>query len=398
MKIVVHDYAGHAFPTSLSRALAARGHEVVHAFASSLQTPRGDLVHRDSDPPSLSFREIQMDPEYVRYKYSFLRRRKMEVQYGRAVANFITSWKPDAVISGNTPTETQGPIVRSTVANGGKFYYWVQDFYSLAVDKLLRKKIPVAGAWVGAWYRRLDRIQFQQSSRIIAITEDFSPVLQDEFGVPSSRIAIAPNWAEIEKFPVLPKDNEWSRRHGLHDRFVFLYTGTIGMKHNPGLLLELAKRHAHDPKVKVVVISEGIGAEWLRKKITEENIGNLLLLPYQPFSELPEVLASGDVLIGILEKDAGTFSVPSKTLTYLCANRALLLSIPPENLASRITLRENAGLIVGPDDVEGFIEAAAKLRESAPLREELGANARRYAERTFHITKIATDFDAILAG
>jgi len=398
MKIVVHDYAGHAFPTSLSRALAARGHEVVHAFASSLQTPRGDLVHRDGDPASLSFREIQMDPEYVRYKYSFLRRRKMEVQYGRSVASFIASWKPDAVISGNTPTETQGPIVHSTVANGGKFYYWVQDFYSLAVDKLLRKKIPIAGAWVGAWYRRLDRRQFQQSSRIIAITEDFAPVLQEEFGVPSSRIAIAPNWAEIEKFPVLPKANDWSRRHGLHDQFVFLYTGTIGMKHNPGLLLELAKRHSHDPKVKVVVISEGIGAEWLRKKIAEENIDNLRLLPYQSFAELPSVLASGDVLIGILEKDAGTFSVPSKTLTYLCANRALLLSIPPENLASRIAQRENAGLIVGPDDVEGFIGAASKLRESDSLRQQLGDNARRYAEKTFRITKIATDFDEILAG
>ena len=28
MRIVVHDYAGHAFPISLSRALAARGHDV----------------------------------------------------------------------------------------------------------------------------------------------------------------------------------------------------------------------------------------------------------------------------------------------------------------------------------------------------------------------------------
>ena len=37
MRIVVHDYAGHAFPTSLSRALAARGHEVVHTFAESVR-------------------------------------------------------------------------------------------------------------------------------------------------------------------------------------------------------------------------------------------------------------------------------------------------------------------------------------------------------------------------
>ena len=55
MRILVHDYAGHAFPTSLSRELAARGHEVVHAFAGSLQTPRGDLQRGPGDAATLEF-------------------------------------------------------------------------------------------------------------------------------------------------------------------------------------------------------------------------------------------------------------------------------------------------------------------------------------------------------
>ncbi len=40
MHILIHDYAGHAFPVSLSRELAMRGHRVTHAFASVLQTPQ----------------------------------------------------------------------------------------------------------------------------------------------------------------------------------------------------------------------------------------------------------------------------------------------------------------------------------------------------------------------
>src|SRR5690606_12600346 len=111
------------------------------------------------------------------------RRRKMEIGYGRQAARFISEWKPDAVISGNTPTEAQGPIVRATVRGGGRFHYWVQDFYSLAVDKLLRKKLPLAGIPIGAWYRSLDRRQFRDSTKVIAITEDFAPVLSKEFGV-----------------------------------------------------------------------------------------------------------------------------------------------------------------------------------------------------------------------
>ncbi|RYD64536.1 MAG: glycosyltransferase WbuB [Verrucomicrobiaceae bacterium] len=398
MKILVHDYAGHAFPTSLSRALAARGHEVVHAFAGSLQTPRGDLQRHSKDAPTLEFREIPMDPDYPRFKYSFRRRRDMEIRYGKAAAEFVREWKPDAVLSGNTPTETQEPITRATVEVGGRFYYWVQDFYSLAVDKLLRKKIPVAGGFIGAWYRLLDSRQFKRSSGIVAITADFTPILAGEFGVDPERVSVVPNWAVIEEIPVHPKDNAWSRSHGLHDKFVYLYSGTIGMKHNPAMLLELAKKFKDDDSVRIVIVSEGIGADWLRRESAAAGLTNLLLMPYQPFAELPQVLASGDVLVGILEEEAGVFSVPSKTLSYLCAARPLLLAVSKQNLAARITREHGAGITVEPKDMEGFLAAASFLHASPDERAEFGRKARAYAEATFPIEKTATTFERILTA
>ena len=289
------------------------------------------------------------------------------------------------------------PIVRATTLGGGRFYYWVQDFYSLAVDKLLRKKLSLAGIPIGAWYRNMDRRQFRDSAKIIAITEDFTPILSREFGVDASRVAVVPNWALIEEIPTMPKDNPWARRHGLHDKFVFLYSGTIGMKHNPAMLLELARKYAADPEVRIVVVSEGIGSDWLRIQAAAERLTNLVLLPYQPFADLPAVLATGDVLTCILEADAGMFSVPSKTLSYLCAERPLLLAVPEGNLAARITGRQNAGLIVGPEDIAGFVAAAGKLRESPELRSELARNARAYAEETFPIARTARIFESLLS-
>ncbi len=394
MRIVVHDYAGHPFAPALSRELSRRGHEVVHAFASSLQTPRGALKRRADDPASVEFREIAMDPEYPRYKYSFIRRRRMEVDYGKRVAEFIRAWKPEVVLSGNTPTETQGPIVKATVAGGARFCYWVQDFYSLAVERLLKDKIPVIGGLLGRYYRHLDLKQFRESHRIVTITEDFNPILEAEFGVDAHRVDVVPNWAVIEDLPQTEKDNGWSRRHGLHDKFVFLYTGTIGMKHNPAMLLELAQRHRDDPAVRVVVISEGLGADWLKREGAD--LGNLLILPYQPFEDLPEVLGSGDVLMALLEEEAGVFSVPSKILAYHCAGRPLLMAVPSANLAARIARESGSGLSVEPGDQEGFLEAASTLRQSPELRATLGAKAREYAESTFRISPITDQFERIL--
>jgi colanic acid biosynthesis glycosyl transferase WcaI len=394
MKILIHDYAGHPFAPSLSRELAKRGHEVVHAFAGGLQTPRGELSRRDGDAERLSFREVPMGPDYVRYKYSFLRRRGLEIAYGKRVALWIREWSPDVVLSGNTPTEAQEPIVRATHQVGGRFHYWLQDFYSLAVEKLVKKKLPIVGHAVGAYYRYLDRRQFGRSSRIVAITSDFTPILKSEFGIEEERVAVVPNWAVIEEMPALAKENAWARLHDLHDKFVFLYSGTIGMKHNPALLLELARRFKHDPKVRVLVISEGIGADWLRRE-AGDSLPNLRIMPYQSFSDLPQVLATGDVLIGILEPDAGIFSVPSKTLSYLCAGRPLLLAVPSENLAARIVREQEAGVTVEPADVDGFAAAAEGLYGDAPRRAVMGHNARAYAEAHFSIGPIADAFEAI---
>jgi glycosyltransferase involved in cell wall biosynthesis len=108
------------------------------------------------------------------------------------------------------------------------------------------------------------------------------------------------------------------------------------------------------------------------------------------------VLASADVLVATIEADASNFAVPSKVLSYLCARRPILLCAPRTNLAARIVERANAGFVVEPGDVSGFLTAASALRRDARLRTEMGNNGREYAERTFDLEKITDCFERVL--
>jgi glycosyltransferase involved in cell wall biosynthesis len=128
----------------------------------------------------------------------------------------------------------------------------------------------------------------------------------------------------------------------------------------------------------------------------EHRLDSLRLLPLQPPTRFPEVLATGDVLVGLLEADAGTSSVPSKVQSYLCAGRPILLAAPSANLAARNVAREDAGIVVGPYDRAGFAAAANRLRDNPELRKRLGANGRAYAVRTFDIINITDSFEQIL--
>src|SRR5690606_41233874 len=85
MRILVHDFAGHPFQVQLSRSLAQRGHEVVHAYCASLQTtPRGALEPQPDDPAGFRVEPISLRHPIT--KYSFVRRWGQENVYeiGRA--------------------------------------------------------------------------------------------------------------------------------------------------------------------------------------------------------------------------------------------------------------------------------------------------------------------------
>ena len=131
-----------------------------------------------------------------------------------------------------------------------------------------------------------------------------------------------PNWAPLDEIYPLDRKNDWAVEQRLDDHKTLLYSGTLGLKHNPALLVSLARQviDAGQP-VELVVVNEGPAVELLREEAARADVP-LKLLPFQPYERLSEVLATGDILVVLLEESAGAFSVPSKTLSYLCAGQA----------------------------------------------------------------------------
>ena len=390
MRILLHDYSGHAFLVQLARQLARDGHDVLHVHFPGFQTPKGALAPLPGDPPGFETRGLALPGEFA--KYSYVKRLGQELAYGRLLAATILDWKPEIVFSANATLDPQHHAWRAARRLGVPFVFWVQDINSVAISRILGRKLPLLGHLIGLRYVALERKLLRGSARAIVITEDFVPILE-RWGLPRARIDVVENWAPREDLPPQPRDNPWARAQGLGDKLVFLYSGTIGLKHDPGLILALAERFRDRPDIRVVVVSEGIGADWLRAN--GGGLPNLVLLPFQPFAALPQVVASGDVLMAVLEPDAGIYSVPSKVLTYLCAGRPLLAAMPAENLASRIVQREDAGIVVPPGDRAAFVAAAERLAADASLRARLGRNGLAYADRSFDIAAVARRVAAI---
>jgi colanic acid biosynthesis glycosyl transferase WcaI len=389
MRILLHDFSGHPFQIQLSKSLAARGHSVSHRYCGSLVGPQGAVVKGREDPSTFDISPVSIGEKLERH--SLVKRRLQEIKYGRELVKEFHKISPDIVISANTPLDAQKQLLRACKQRDTKFVYWLQDLLGVGTHRVLRKKWLGLGAAVGRYFINFEAGLLRQSDSVIGITRAFEDVLR-EYRVADEKIHTIENWADLSEIQPQPQSNKWALDNDLAGKHCFVYSGTLGMKHNPELLLRLAVHFGDNTNVRVVVISEGAGRQWLEEKKQHLSLDKLVLLDYQPFNQLSEVFGSATVLLAILEPDAGVFSVPSKVLSYHCAHRPLLLAVPEENLAARIVAREESGLTVDPRDIDGFVEAADRLLVDPKLRVKLADNAIRYAQDAFDIQPITDSF------
>jgi colanic acid biosynthesis glycosyl transferase WcaI len=394
-RVAVHDYGGHPFQVGLSRELARRGHEVRHFYFAEDNGPKGNTRLLPGDPSGFSVEPISIGRSYS--KSNMLRRRQADILYGTLASRRIMAFAPDIVISGNTPLEAQAPILKSAQRAGTAFVFWMQDFYSLAAARILRRKMSLVGSIIGAYYSDLEGRLLRRSDAIVLISDDFRQALQS-LGVDDQVAEVIPNWGPLDELPMRPKSNQWAVDHDFSEKFVFLYSGTLALKHDPDLIWALAKHFEQDPHVLVAVTGAGVSFEALKTRCAAESVSNLVLLPLQPMDVFADVLGSADVLVALLEGDAGPFSVPSKVLAYLCAGRPILLSAPPDNLSARVLERAGAGLCIPPGARQGLVEGAERLRRDPRMRTAFGSAARHYAQDAFDISAIADRFEVVFAA
>lgn len=103
MNILNHDYAGHGFIAELNRELALHSYQVAHIYGAPNPTLKGYVQRLPGDSEGLRFHPII--PSAPFQKYSFIKRRQQEREYGRKLTLVVTEISPDVVISAPTPLD-----------------------------------------------------------------------------------------------------------------------------------------------------------------------------------------------------------------------------------------------------------------------------------------------------
>ena len=367
LRILVHDYSGHPFQVQLSRELSRRGHDVVHSYCDAYLSGRGRLHAEPGEAirfdPIACGEQIDKLPVCLPACQGAAVRRTVGPPDEAAPARRDDGRErphPNHLRSRGLPRAAGHPLPGLAPRCPGRRDPVVRRQTTVRRFHLPAKAIEVGEKWCA-----------RRAKSVVVIAESFrsAPPVADR---PQGHRD--PQLGPLDEIYPVNRKNDWAVEHSLDDTKTLLYSGTLGLKHNPALLVRLADRSSTGQPVRLAVVNEGPAAGVLR--VEAERLGvPLTLLPFQPYERLPEVLGSGDILVVLLKQDAGAFSVPSKTLSYLCAGRPILGLMPAENLASELVL-EAEGFVLTPSE-ESLPSAAAGSGRCSPTTTEQSTSVPR---------------------
>ena len=278
----------------------------------------------------------------------------------------------DLVFGGSTPP-TQGllcgMVAKKLSKKYGKKVPFVYNLQDIFPDSLVNAGMTKKGSLLWKIGRRIENTTYKNADKIIVISESFKKNIMEK-GVPEEKIVVVPNWADTDGiYPVERKDNVLFDRYGLdRDKFYISYSGNVGYTQNMDLLLDTAKEIKDEfCDVRFVIIGEGAAKADVERRIREESLNHVILLPFQSYEEIAHIFSLGDVGLIISKSGVGSNSVPSKTWGYMAAEKPILASFDRESELTSLIKTVGCGVTAQADSKDELIKAIRQMVTDSDL-------------------------------
>ncbi|MGA9565865.1 MAG: glycosyltransferase family 4 protein [Candidatus Korobacteraceae bacterium] len=244
--------------------------------------------------------------------------------------------------------------------------------------------------------RATERFSYVHADRICVLSQGTKDWLI-RAGVPAAKVSVTPNWADGERIrPLAPGDSLRQELGISPHEFVVLYSGNMGytMRDLEGVV-ESARLVAGEKDVRFVLAGDGV-----RRKRLEElsaGLGNVTFLPIQSRERYPQLLASADICLVVLNREGTFASVPSKTYSIMAAGKPVFALCEAGNDIVRVVQEAKCGAHIMPGDSKALAETILRYRDAPWIVEEQGAHARAHFEQNYAPTVGMPIYESIFA-
>jgi colanic acid biosynthesis glycosyl transferase WcaI len=269
----------------------------------------------------------------------------------------------------------------------GKYIYNVQEVYpdcAISLGAIHNKQL------IQLLYR-IESLVYAKARSITVIAPHMIEQLKEK-GVPASKIKLVPNFADINELRPLPKENDFSRQHRMHDKFVVSYAGNMGPTQELKTFIDCAALLRDQSDIRFVMMGDGMLRDRLYSRVRGLGLPNFIFLPYQPYSLVPEIYAASDLCLVPQSRNITDVAIPSKVYRIMaCARPVLAATLPGSDLALLIQ-DARCGLIVEPGSPHGLAESVLKAFENREALRAMGEAGRLHVEKYYSLQAVAKEY------
>jgi colanic acid biosynthesis glycosyl transferase WcaI len=235
-----------------------------------------------------------------------------------------------------------------------------------------------------------------ERARVITVIADRMRRRLLEKGVPAEKVRMIPNFVDVHDMRPLPKVNGFSHAHGLDRVFVVTYAGNMGPAQGLEALLEAASLLRRQSGLKFLLVGEGVLYDRLKAIAQDEDLENVLILPHQSYSLVPQIYAASDVCLVPLAANTGSDAIPSKVYRIMaCARPVLACTDPDSDLALLIRLARS-GIVVPPRAPEALAEAVLDAMRNPSMYAAMGQKGRVHVMGHYGRESISAQYGALI--
>ena len=216
-------------------------------------------------------------------------------------------------------------------------------------------------------------------------------------GIPADKVRVVPNFADVDDLVPLPKDNDFSRRHGLDSRFVVTYAGNMGPAQDLDSVIEAASLLRGHTSVRFLLVGEGSAYQRLSDRVSSLGLTNVVMLPHQSYDLVPQIYAASDLCLVPLAKDTGSDAVPSKVYRIMACERPVLACADAHSDLADFVTDTRGGIVVPPGGTQALASAIADAVAKPDVLKEMGRAGRRRVLAGYSRAAVTAQYDALVA-
>lgn len=294
-------------------------------------------------------------------------------QYNFAYKKFMKGLKFDLILVPTPPITLTKLVLHIKRKSNALFYLILRDIYPQGAADIGLVKFR----FIYNYLRRLEVLTYKSADIIGCMSPgNIEYIRQHNSYVDSRKLKLLPNWQKENRMEELTKDVR--EQYELKDKYIVLFGGTIGYAQKVDNIVILADHYRDDTNIIFFVIGNGVMKKYLKDKVNEKQLNNVVFMDGLPRDEYMNFVKSSDVGLITIDERFTVPTIPSKTTSYLSLQVPVLAIIDKHTDYGKIIDEAGAGLWSIGGDNETLFRNFNLLYNDKNLRLKLGENGYKY--------------------